>query len=108
MEEAARHDLAARLTEQKVRESRVSRTQDEEGDEALRRPLREQEEKLRALTARQEELDKRTGGEFRLQTLEALRTDARRGLELSLIHIWIDAGNCSGSSAGRGRAGYWS
>lgn len=81
MEEAARHDLAARLTEQKVRESRVSRTQDEEGDEALRRPLREQEEKLRALTARQEELDKRTGGEFRLQTLEALRTDARRGLE---------------------------
>ena len=81
MEEAARHDLAARLTEQKVRESRVSRTQDQEGDEALRRPLREQEEKLRALAARQEELDKRTGGDFRLRTLEALRTDARRGLE---------------------------
>ncbi len=61
MEEAARHDLAARLTEQKVRESRVSRTQDEEGDEALRRPLREQEEKLRALTARQEELESARG-----------------------------------------------
>lgn len=81
MEEAARHDLAARLTEQKVRESRVSRTRDEEGDEALRRPLREQEEKLRTLAARQEELDKRTGGTYRLQTLEALRADARRGLE---------------------------
>ena len=81
MEEAARHALAAQLTEQKVRESRVSRTQDQEGDEALRRPLREQEEKLRALAARQEELDKRTGGAFRLQTLEQLRADARRGQE---------------------------
>ena len=81
MEENARHTLSLRLAEERVQETQVSRAQDAEGDEALRRPLKERETKLGALRARQLTLDARTGGAFRIRTLEALRAESQRGLE---------------------------
>ena len=75
------HTLSLRLAEERVQETQVSRAQDAEGDEALRRPLKERETKLGALRARQLTLDARTGGAFRIRTLEALRAESQRGLE---------------------------
>lgn len=80
MEEHARHTLSLRLAEQRIQETQVSRAPDPEGDEALRRPLRAQESRLLSLRGRQSELDGRTGGAFRIQTLEELLTAAERGL----------------------------
>jgi len=80
MEEHARHTLSLRLAEQRIQETQVSRAPDPEGDEALRRPLRAQESRLLALRGRQSELDGRTGGAFRIQTLEELLAAAERGL----------------------------
>ena len=81
MEETARHRLSQRLVEERVQASQVSRAQDAEGDEVLRRPLKEQEKRLGALRAKQLTLDAKTGGAFRVKVLEGLLAESQRGLD---------------------------